>query len=176
MQYCCVLDKIQTKKHLFLQLGLVTSLVAVLIGGFAITPSYGQASPFTQTFMVPFQRSGGEPLCGGEIVTISGNLLFLTHSTTGPDSSKQYTVEHWTYQGVQGTTTSGTKIVITEADTSNIRQISPDQTEVMFQAHGSAIIEGKSINTVVTIVFIITFNANGQPTATVEHFDVKCVG
>jgi hypothetical protein len=154
---------------------LLVTVVAVLIGGSAITPGYGQANPSTTRFSVPFE-SAGLPLCGGEEVQFSGIMNFVFHTTIGPDGEFQYDISHVNFQGVSGVTTSGDRVVLTEVDSfvTNVRQISAN--EFMTEIHGTLITQGKGINTVVELLFHTTINANGQVTANVEHVDEKCVG
>jgi hypothetical protein len=157
-----------------MQLGLVT-VVAVLIGGFAVTPGYGQANPITIRESVPFS-SGGAPLCGGEDVEFSGSFNTVSHVTIGPDGMFQYSVSHLNFQGVSGVTTSGDRVVLTEADTgvANVRQISAN--EFITQIHGTLVTQGKATNTVVEIQYRTIINANGEVTSNVERIDVRCQG
>ena len=100
------MDKITYSSNpLYIQLGLVT-VVAVLIGAFAITPSYGQAQSNTVQFKVPFE-SVGLPLCGGESVVFSGTAHFVFHETIGPDGESVYTFSHMNFQRSTAVSTSG---------------------------------------------------------------------
>jgi hypothetical protein len=63
-------------------LGLAT-VVAVFIGGFAVTPCYGQTGTTTRTERVPFE-TGGLPLCGGEQVQFGGIMNLVVQTTTFP--------------------------------------------------------------------------------------------
>jgi len=158
---------------LFTQLGLVT-VVAVLIGGFAVTPGYGQTNSTTTRESFSFE-SGETPLCGGEDVQLSGTVQFVSDVTIGRDGEFQYSVPHVTFEEVTGVTTSGDRVVLTEADTSvrNIRQISAN--EFLFQIHATLVTQGnEGDNTVVEIPFRTIINPNGEVITSLE--DVKCVG
>src|SRR6266487_4103596 len=79
---------------LFTQLGLVTAVAAVLIGGFAVTPSYGQASTFTSTASVPIggrNAAGTGPYCpaGTTYNDATGRCEGPTHCPAGfsPDAT-----------------------------------------------------------------------------------------
>ena len=63
-----------------MKLGLMMALVGLLVGGFAMTPSYGAADTFTLNF-----KNEPEmvltPLCETPEVTMSMNLHFRFHET-----------------------------------------------------------------------------------------------
>ena len=163
---------------LFTQLGLVT-VIAVLIGGFAVTPGYGQAMQTTTRESVPFSSSLAA-ICGGEEVLFSGRANIVTHVTVGPDGEFLLSVSHVNLQQVKGVTASGDRVVLTDASNqiSNIRQLSENEFSAVAtsQIHGTLITRGSEINTVAEILFHITINANGETTSTVERVDVRCVG
>jgi hypothetical protein len=166
---------ITTMEKVFTQLGLVTVVLAVLIGGFAVTHSYGQANAITTRESVPFIAEG-IPYCGDEAVTFSGHFNLVSHVTVGPDGMFEYSVTHLNYQGVSGVTTSGDRVVLSESQNAiaNVRQISAN--EFITQIHGTAISQGKAANTLAEIHFHTIINANGEPTSTVEHVEIKCQG
>jgi hypothetical protein len=166
-------DWTYSNNPLFTQLGLVT-VVAVLIGGFAVTPGYGQANPGTSRFSVPFSTSG-VILCGGEEVHFSGIMNFVLHTTLGSDGKFEYDLSHLNFQGVTGLTTSGDRVFLTEADSNidHFRQIFANEFQA--QVHGTLIDKGKGINTVVEISFPFIINAN-EVIANVEHVGTKCIG
>src|ERR687892_2632777 len=98
---------------LFKQLGLVAAVVIVLIGGFATTSSYGQAETTTSTVRVPFDNLPFHP-CIGEFVELSGEALFVFHTTVNPDGTKSLNVGHMSTEGLKGTTQSGDPVVYSE--------------------------------------------------------------
>ncbi len=145
-----------------------------LIGGFAVTPGYGQANPTTTRESVPVSIEGAA-LCGGETIQASGRMNLVSHVTLGPDGMFQYSVTHLNFQGVNGVTTSGDRVVLSENQNTivNVRQISA--SEFISQTHATLITQGKATNTLVEIQFRTIINANGEPTSTVERFDVRWV-
>ncbi len=158
-----------------MQLGLVT-VVAVLIGGFAVIPGYGQANPTTIRISTPFE-SGGTPLCGGEDVIFSGRINTVLHTTVGPEGEFVYDVSHLNFQGVSGVTTiSGTPVRIAEADTTIIH-FRPSANEIISEVHGKLITQGnEGDNTLFDLTFHIIINANGEVTSFVENINTRCQG
>jgi hypothetical protein len=88
----------------------------------------------------------------------------------------QYSISHVNFQGVNGVTTSGDRVVLAENQNGivNVRQISA--FEFMSQTHGTLVTQGKVTNTLAEIQIHMIINANGEPTLTVERFDVSCPG
>lgn len=101
-----------SKNPLFMLLGLVT-IVAILIGGFTVTPGYGQAQSNTEQFKTTFE-STGTPLCGGENIFFSITMHSVFHETIGPDGESIYTFSHSNFQKARGVSESGEIFVITD--------------------------------------------------------------
>ncbi|HEX5904912.1 MAG TPA: hypothetical protein VFY50_02570 [Candidatus Nitrosocosmicus sp.] len=118
----------------------------------------------------------GIPLCGGEAVQLSGYVNIVSHVIVGPDGMFQYSISHVNFQGVNGVTTSGDRVVLAENQNGivNVRQISA--FEFISQTHGTLVTQGKATNTLAEIQIRTIINANGEPTSTVERFDVSCPG
>ncbi len=118
----------------------------------------------------------GIPLCRGEAVQFSGYVNIVSHLTVGPDGMFQYSISHVNFQGVNGVTTSGDRVVLAENQNGivNVRQISA--FEFISQTHGTLVTQGKATNTLAEIQICTIINANGEPTSTVERFDVSCPG
>jgi hypothetical protein len=118
----------------------------------------------------------GAPICGGETLQASGYMNIVSHVTVGPDGMFQYSVTHLNFQGVNGVTTSGDRVVLAENQNSvaNVRQISAN--EFISQTHGTLVTQGKATNTLAEIQIRTIINANGEPTSTVERVDVSCPG
>ena len=155
-----------------MQLGLVTA-VAILIGGFAVTPSYGQASSNTRQYTEPFQ-SYGQPLCGGEEVTFSGTANFVSHTTVLPDGTSQIEFLRLNYMQTTAVSTSGGTYQMHETDNYGSVQIGANTYRNVI--NGVLIGQGTLANTGITLVIQTTFNANGQPTANVFVENIRCVG
>lgn len=153
---------------LFTQLGFVT---VVLIGGFAVAPVYGQATQTTSIFRVPFS-SGGISLCGTPVV-FSGTLIVVDHFTTGPNGGT-YILDHLSFEHGTVVTASGATGTITESDTTAVEVTPISATAILETVNGHITIQGEGIDTLVHVTFLIAFNANGQPTASVQHIDLKC--
>lgn len=152
---------------LFTQLGFVT---AVLIGGFAVTPVYGQATSTTQIFTVPFSSSG-TTLCG-TTVSFSGTTIIVFHVTTGPNGGT-YAIQHLNFQHGTVVTASGATGTITESD--NTAVVTPISASVLLgTVNGHLTIQGEGIDTLAHITFLIVFDANGQPTASVDNVNIQC--
>jgi len=158
---------------LFTKLGLMT-VVAVLVGGFAITPIYGQANPTTSRILVPVETSG--LLCGSEEVQFSGNIDMVFHTTLGPDGKFDYTISHTNYLGVYGIDISGNKVVIADASTNigKLRLIAT--TEFLTLLNGTLVTHGGETNTLFQATLHTVINANGEVKANVEHIETKCQG
>jgi hypothetical protein len=96
--------------------------------------------------------------------------------TDGPGDRFSYSIFHTNFQGVSGVTSSGDRVSVSDASTSvsNVRQISAN--ELVAEVHGVMAVQGKQINTVLTLTFHIITNANGQVTSSVENVKTHCVG
>ncbi len=158
---------------------VVTSAVAVAVligGGFAVIPSYGQASSNTERYSEPFEFSG-VPLCQseeGEGFLISGTANFVVHTTTGKDGNLFVSILHLNYQGVKAVSmTSGNTATLAEADTS-IAQASNNEFRITTEVHGTLATQGDEKNTIFQLVFHINFDENGEPTITADHVEIKC--
>jgi hypothetical protein len=155
---------------------VVTSAVAVLIGGgFAVIPSYGQASSNTVRLSEPFEFSG-IPLCGGEEVLISGTANFVFHTTVGPNGKFIVDTFHLNYQGAKLVgMESGNTGRISESDNS-IARLSDNAFEITSQVHGTLVTNGEETNTIFQLIIHTTFNGNGEPKITAWHIEAKCEG
>jgi hypothetical protein len=72
--------------------------IAVLAGGFALSPAYGQAYTSTQRFIFPTDF----PLtsCSGEPIQLSGSFMVIYHITVG-DKGRQIDSFHENFQQEQ---------------------------------------------------------------------------
>jgi hypothetical protein len=148
-------------------------VAAVLIGGFAVIPSYGQASSATQRLSVPFEFSIN--LCGGEEVQVSGTANIVIHTTESPEGEFRINTFHLNYQGAKAVSlTSGNTGPLTYAET-DLNQVSRNTFVADTEAHLTLATQGDEINTIFHILFHMTFE-NGEPKATVSHTDIKCQG
>lgn len=156
-----------------MHLGLV-AVVAVLIGGLAVTTAYGQAS--TTTFRDTFTFSDGRlNPCNGEFVSFDGTISFVSHFTNTPNGG---TIINFNLQS----TGHG------QGDLGNTYNIDGNNHFKFISQPGAAELEstvdsirvisqGSADNFILETIFKVTFNANGEPT----HVDVevgpgKCLG
>jgi hypothetical protein len=168
-------------KCLFQQFGLMTAaavaviVASVLIGGFTLTPSYGQATSTTEQFTQPFESSG-LPLCGGEEVRFSGTANFVYHETVLPGGESQITQFHMNYMHATAVgLISGKTFIITETDNGGSTQVGAQTYRTVI--NGNILTPGaEGTNTGITLVINTTFNANGQPTSEVYFENIRCVG
>jgi hypothetical protein len=162
---------------LIIQLGLVT-VVAVLIGGFAITPSYGQAQSNTIRVSTPFESSG-VPLCGGEDIVFTGKINSVFHETITPDGDAVYTFSHTNFQGVTGVSESGEAFVVTDVFNQNAHTTQTGTNEFNTVIHGTLVDKGQGVNgenTLFQFVFHTVIHPDGEITGEVVHEETKCVG
>jgi hypothetical protein len=159
------------------QLALVTIVAAVLVGGFVVTPSYGQADTgrtkiINSLLTVQFFNCGTAGL-----VQLSGNLVDTVHFATSPAGPQAIILQAHT-QHVTGTTSSGDKAVYiethNEVDRFSDPNLAPSATEFTIQSHGTLIIKGKGLDAGFTALFHITFDASGQPIVQIEQGNGQC--
>ncbi|HEX2408453.1 MAG TPA: hypothetical protein VHJ38_14720 [Nitrososphaeraceae archaeon] len=166
-----MMNKIVSKKRyssnqLFMHLGLV-AVLAVLIGGVAVTTAYGQAS--TTTIRNTFTFSDGilNP-CNGESVLFDGTINSVSHFTNTPNGG---TIINFNLQS----TGHG------QGDLGNTYNINYNDHFKFISQPGAAHLESPVIsirvisqgssaeNFILETIFRVTFNANGEPT----HVDVE---
>jgi hypothetical protein len=154
------------------QLGLVAAVTA-MVGGFAITPSYGQATTSMINFVTPF-ASSGLPLCGGEEVAFSGNAHFLFRETITPNGML-HTTMHMNYMDSAAVgLTSGAQYQINEVDHHTVNQ--RDLAGTFHTTINGNIVGPVGVNTGFHMVLQTVLDANGEPITTVEHVETRCVG
>jgi hypothetical protein len=128
--------------------------------------------PRTITFIAPVTFVD-QPLCGGEAVDVTGRQHSVIHVTTD-SSGGQHLVLHTNYLDVRATgVQTGRIYVVTDVSnrSSNISGPPPLETT---QTISSRIVGHGTPNTMVTIVFHFTINANGEVTSEVVKVAVRC--
>ena len=164
-----------SEKTLFKQLGMAT-IVIVLIGGFAVTPSYGQAQTTTSTIKVPFNIDTFHP-CIGEIIQVSGNAEFVFHTTLNPDGTRSLRVGHVNTNGVTGTTASGDQVVYSEVDQNVQSERIRDTAGVYHTTVQLRIgVNGQEPNIVIHFASTTIINPDGTTKMDNTHSTLKCVG
>jgi hypothetical protein len=152
--------------------------VVVLIGGFSLTSVYGQATTSTVQFTTPV-NTGVTYSCGGifEHVSLTGSINTVLHTTRDASGGVHIIDGHTNFQGLSGTgDITGTRYNFAGGVTP-ISSIGQDSANTLsFLAHGRLISQGQQENQLASTQFHVTFNANGQPTATVENFVFQCTG
>ena len=152
---------------------------AFTASGLNIIPlAYGQATTSTIQFrsIVDGQVSN---FCGNiaEDVRISGTVNTVIHTTQDANGGLHIIDGHTNFRGVSGVgLTTGNKYIFAGGvnPISNIRE---DSANVFtFLAHGRLISQGQQQNQLATTQFHLTFNANGEPTATIDKFVFECRG
>ena len=170
-----IVSKIRySSNQLFMHLGLV-AVLAVLIGGLAVTTAYGQAS--TTTFRNTFTFSDGRlNPCNGESVSFDGTINSVSHFTNTPNGG---TIINFNLQSTgHGQGDLGNTYNINYND--HFKFISqPGAAQLESTVDSIRVIsQGSSAeNFILETIFRVTFNANGEPT----HVDVdvgpgKCLG
>jgi hypothetical protein len=157
------------KNHLFMQIGLV-GIMAIFIGGYVVTPSYGKTIHFEEPF-----ESSLIPLCGPEDVIFSGILKFVFHETTDNDGNLRQKV-HVYYVNVHGVgVTTGTQYTVHDNEHITLQEEGSDTT-VTTLVRGSMISNGQDINTHVKIRLVTVMDENGNFETIVDDTDIKCNG
>ena len=98
-----------------MHLGLVglVAVLTVLIGGLSVTTVYGQAQTSTDRITIDLATQG-VPLCGGEVVTFSGTINLVFHTTISPNGEIDQIISHYNYQKATAVSTSGERFAVSE--------------------------------------------------------------
>ena len=130
--------------------------------------SAGAASALgaTSTAMpVHFLRSAD---CTGEVVEISGTIHMMNQTQT--DGS---VIGHFNYQNVSGVgLTSGNTYQVSAVDT--FRLSAPFPTDISSLQSFRLISRGSESNLLVTVLYHITVNANGEVIASIDDLNMQC--
>jgi hypothetical protein len=160
-------------RRLLGQLALVTIVMAVLLGGFVVTPSYGQATTdrgrIVESSLITIQFFD----CGtAGVVQLSGNLLFTFNSVLTPAGSVT-TVSRVQSQHLTGTTSSGDRAMYIEGDTL-LSRFGTNTDEFTHISHGTLVINGKGIDVEFTALFHLVGSSNGEPIVVVDQISGRC--
>jgi hypothetical protein len=164
-----------SRNTLFKQLGLAAVVIVVLIGGgFAVTPSYGQeAETSTSTVRVPFTQEPFHP-CIGEFVELSGDALFVVHTTVNPDGTKSLEVRHMSTEGLKGTTESGDPVVFSQVD--HVVESERGSGGVFHTTVQIRLAVNGQPNAMLTVTTNTIINQDGTTKHDVSHVNIRCVG
>ena len=154
--------------HLNKILRFLISTFGVLAMSLAFFHPAGAASDLGATSRretIVFERSAD---CTGETVLISGTIHFVTQ--TQPDGSF---VGHFNYQNMAGLgLTSGTIYRVSAVD--HLRLSAPFPSSINSVRSFHLISVGSESNLLITFLFHITVNANGEVTATIDDSHAQC--
>jgi hypothetical protein len=145
-------------------------LGVVMVVGFALSPAYGQAVVVTERLTIPLDYT--DTSCSGEPIHITGSYL-LTFHITQVNAEKALQTVHQNYQGAQATgLTSGQQYQVIAAHNS---QIAPGPGGGFTLVSPLRIVsQGPGNDYVVYYTIHASMNANGEPTAYIEHVRVEC--
>ncbi len=155
----------------FVSLAVTLGLIAVL----AVVPALAKATTFTDNVRVPTDLFVFVPCAAngaGEFVYLTGPLHIL-FVTTIDDQGGFHSKYHFQPQGISGTgLTTGDKYQATGVTQGTFTgKVGFEETDVNnFKIIG----QGPGNNFLVHENFHFTVNANGQVTAFVDNFSVKC--
>ena len=150
--------------------------MVVLIGGFSLTSVYGQAQTSTTTMRVPFSTELNLCPFEGEFVQVSGNALFVLHTTVpNNDDGGSVKVTHFNTQGLKGTTESGEPVRVSQVAQGVSTQETPNSGHFHTTVHLTIAVEGKP-NAVVISTINTIINPDGTTKTEHTHTDVQCVG
>lgn len=154
-------------KRLILSLMLAGTLLAT-----TSLATMAEAVAATEMVRVPYAQSLVAP-CTGEPVVLTGELLLVFHETqdAGGGFHGDFVLVP---NSVRGEGASGTQYqaVGGARNTFNTNGATEFTATSMF----NLVSRGGADNLLVEELFHITFNAQGEPTAIVEQFNVRCVG
>jgi hypothetical protein len=146
--------------------------MAVVIVLMMPTRAMAQASPFTQVSSSPFGPVVVVSTCTGEAVTIQGtqrSLIHVTFDGTGGGHFRFYTGQHGFGVGAP----SGNQY--TFAETAGSEANFPGNSfEFTVQMSSRLITAGPNNNQMLHSTVHVTFDANGNMTATVNNFSADC--
>jgi hypothetical protein len=159
------------------RLELRTVGVVVLAAVLAAVSAAGASAAATTTTInevVPFSTVFDNP-CTGEPVTLTGNLHVLIHITDN-GAGGFVAKEHFQPQGVTGVGATGTEYQGTGVTQDETASNPGPQFEMTFINNFRIISHGPSPNFAAHDTVHVTFNNNGDLTATVVNSSVECQG
>jgi hypothetical protein len=159
----------------FKLLGL-TMVAVILIGSFAVTPSYGKTQTVREKFFTDFETST-IPACSTNEVFISGTLKFVFTATYGPDGElkQQESLSKYKTTGVD---TEGNNWKVSEQEFQTIK-VNPygDQT-FSTEIHSKFINlgPGDDPSTIVNIHLVTVVHPDGTAITLKDKADIDCRG
>ena len=115
-------------------------------------------------------------MCNGDVVTLRGQIHFVTHTTTDNNGGVHVKMHH-NFENVEGT---GALVINYRAVSSNNHTVNDNgsnaQQEFTNVNRVRFISQGPSDNFLLNITIHTTINANGEATSTVVHVEANCTG
>jgi len=160
------------RSPVFKLLGL-TVVAVILFGGFAVTPSYGQAQTEHFKFRDDFQSSA-VPACSPNEVFFTGRVQIDGQTTIGPDGELTHAHVHSNIHAT-GVDTEGNKWRMNEHEH---QTLNPNGGVFGIKAHGTFISQGsgEDFNTIVNINFHTVTHPDGRITGEIDRVNVECTG
>jgi hypothetical protein len=157
-------------KRLVLSLAVMGTAIA-LAAGMALAQATTQK--FTDT--LPIDEVLTNP-CTGESVHFTGEFLFVSH-VTQDENGGLHVYSSIQPRGLSGTgLESGTRYRFVGTDESVVYIPEGGVREFTSVRHFRVVSENSSDNLLVSATFHFTVDANGEPTAEVDKFALRCVG
>jgi hypothetical protein len=151
-------------------------LSSTLAVGLALLPAaaLARATGRTSNTTVPLAMTALNP-CSGEEVVLSGEMHILSHFTADA-SGGTHVVTHAQGEHVDGVGASGTEYHGNMVDVAHASDPDGDQTNFTHVFDMRLVSQGSSDNFLVHALAHVTFNADGEPTATFVGTSAECRG
>jgi hypothetical protein len=155
---------------------LVIPFVAAVLMAIGGTAAWAApATTSTASYDIPMSGTVINP-CNGETVTWQGTAHFVDHETVTSNGHQTLSGEV-NFQGVEGQGSLGnTYRQLNTATYEMNRSGESAQSEFTGTAAFHFVSEGSAPNFAASTTYHITFDANGQPTATVTRLETDCPG
>ena len=145
---------------------LTTLLAALLV----LAATAAAASASGGTTITRYPETGSTISCNGSLIaTVTGGYFQIVVQATQTPSGADHIIMEANAQGVQATTPTGTKYVIPGGFHIEVN-VTPGATTSNYSAPLNVIGQGGAPNFTTRAVVHTTVNANGDVTASVDHF------
>lgn len=154
---------------------ILALVMALALAAFATFSAHAEATTITDRVIEPFDTI--IEACNGELVYLSGELLLTFHSTID-DQGKLHESFMLIPRNIRGVgSMTGTEYRAVGGDRS-IFNVDIDDAPLTYTNTDmfNLVSQGSSDNFLGKFTIHVTFNANGEWTADVDHFSGECVG
>lgn len=157
------------------------SLLALLCAALLASPATHTTAVFAQATTVTTNEtltlnSTTVNMCNGDVVTLSGQIHIVTH-TTADTNGGSHVKTHHNFENVEGT---GTLVLNYRAVSSNNHTVNNNgsnaQQEFTVVERVKLISAGPSDNYKLSVTVHVTINANGEATSEVTNVTADCTG